>query len=318
MRTLSITLSLLVTALVAAPTALAAKPRVTTEPAANITPVGATLNGTVDPRGAATSAFFQYGTTKNYGNRTGDQNAGLNPGAIPISADVSKLKSATTYHFRMVAENKDGRVNGPDRTFKTAAPTTIPVFTPNPVKYGDPVLVTGVIVGSNAAGAEVSLFGRAFPFTDPFTQFGNTVVADANGNYLFALTSVLSTAQFQVRGKTAPPFTSEIQTLNVASRLGLKAPSTVRKGSKVRFHGIVAPAQDGIVLEIQKLQRDGTFKRFASTNLTHRDDGRSNYSVRKRVYRRGVFRAYVFSAGGAYQPGSSGLKSIRVLKRKHR
>ena len=318
MRTLTITVTLLISALVAAPTALAAKPKVTTEPAANITPVGATLNGTVDPRGVATSAFFQYGTTKNYGNRTGDQSAGVNPGAIPLSADVSKLKSATTYPYRMVAENKDGRTNGPDRTFKTAAPTTTPVFTPNPVKYGDPVSVSGVIVGSGANGAEVSLFQRAFPFTDPFTQAGSTVVADSQGNYLFVLSSALSTAQYQVRGKTNPPFTSEIQTLQVASRLGIKAPSKVRKGNKVRFHGIVAPAQDGIVVEIQKLQRDGTFKRFASTTLTHRDDGRSNYSVRKRLYRRGVFRAVVNSAGGAYQPGASGVKSIRVLTRKHR
>jgi hypothetical protein len=317
MRTPTITLTLLISALVAAPTALAAKPKVTTEPAANITPVGATLNGTVDPRGAATSAFFQYGTTKSYGSRTGDQNAGLNPGAVPISADVTKLKSATTYHYRIVAENKDGRTNGPDRSFKTSAPTTTPVFTPNPVRYGDPVSVSGVIVGSNAAGAQVSLFGRAFPFTDPFTQFGNTVVADANGNYLFILSSVLSTAQFEVRGSTNPAFTSSIQTLNVASKLGLKAPGKVRKGNRARFHGIVAPAQDGIVVEIQKLQHDGTFARFALTTLTHRDDGRSNYSVRKRLLRRGVFRAVVNSAGGAYQPGTSGLRSISVVK-KHR
>ena len=316
MRTLTITLALLISALVAAPGALAAKPKVTTEPAANITPVGATLNGTVDPRGVATSAFFQYGTTKSYGNRTGDQSAGVNPGAIPLSADIAKLKSATTYHYRMVAENKDGRTNGPDRTFKTAAPTTTPVFTPNPVKYGDPFTVSGVIVGSGAAGAEVSLFTRAFPFTDPFTQFGSTVVADANGAYLFVATNALITAQYQVRGQTNPPFASEIQTLNVASRLGIKAPSKVRKGRKVRFHGIVAPAQDGIGLEIQKLQKDHvTFKRFAFTSLKHRDDGRSGYSVRKRLFRRGVFRAVVLSAGGAFQSGTSGLKSIRVVKR---
>jgi hypothetical protein len=316
MRTPAITLSLLVSALVAAPAALAAKPRVTTEPAANITPVGATLNGTVDPRGAATSAFFQYGTTKSYSSRTGDQNAGLNPGAVPISADVGKLKSATTYHYRIVAENKDGRVNGPDRTFKTSSPTTTPVFTPNPVKYGDPFVVSGVIVGSNAGGAEVSLFSRAFPFTADFTQFGSTVVADSQGNYLFAGTNALITTQFQVRGNTKPAFASEIQTLNVASRLGIKAASKVRKGHKVRFHGIVAPAQDGIPVEIQKLQRDGTFKRFALAVLAHRDDGRSSYSVSKRLYKRGVFRAVVDSSGGAYQPGSSGLKSIRVLPRK--
>jgi hypothetical protein len=225
---------------------------------------------------------------------------------------VTGLKSDTTYHFRAVGDNKDGKVNGADKTFKTAAPTTTPVFTPNPVPYGDPVLVSGTIVGTGAAGAEVSLFGRAFPFTDPFTQFGNPVIADSGGNYLFTLLSALSTAQFEVRGKTDPPFTSSIQTLEVASKISLHVRNSVKKGRKVRFHGLVAPGQDGIVVEIQKLRRDGSFGVFARTTLRHRSDGRSGYSVSPRLRRRGVFQAVVQSAGGTVVPGVSHAHSIRV------
>jgi hypothetical protein len=321
MPTPRLTFSLLVTVLglaLGATPALAAKPTATTDPATDITPVGANLHGTVDPRGVASSAFFQYGTTKSYGKRTPDQSAGVSPGAIPLSAGVTGLKSSTTYHYRIVAENKDGRVNGKDATFKTGAPTTTPVFTPNPVPYGNPVTVTGQIVGSGANGAEVTLFGRAFPFTDPFTQFGNTVVADANGNYLFVLSSALSTAQFEVRAKTNPPFTSSIQTLQVASKISLAVGNKVRKGHKLRFHGIVAPGQDGIVVQILKRKRDGTFGVFTSTTLKHRTDGRSSYSVRKKLYRRGIFRAVVQSAGGAVIPGTSPRDhSVRVLRRHH-
>src|SRR3954452_12680953 len=321
MRTPRLTLSLLVTALglsVGATPALAAKATATTDPATDITPVGASLHGTVDPRGVASSAFFQYGTTKNYGNRTPDQSAGVSPGAIQLSAGVTGLKSSTTYHFRIVAQNADGRVNGKDVTFTTGAPTTTPVFTPNPVPYGDPVTVSGQIVGSGSNGAEVTLFGRAFPFTAPFTQFGNTVVADANGNYLFVLTSALSTAQFEVRAKTNPPFTSSEQTLQVSSKISLAVADKVRKGHKVRFHGIVAPGQDGIVVEIQKRQRDGSFRVFKRTTLKHRKDGRSSYSVRKKLYRRGIFRAVVQSAGGSVIPGTSPRDhSIRVLRHHH-
>jgi hypothetical protein len=318
MRTPRLKLSLLVCALglsLGATPALAAKPLATTDPATDITPIGANLHGSVDPRGVATSAYFQYGTTNKYGKRTPAQSAGLNPGAIPLTAGVTGLKSDTTYHFRIVAESKDGKTNGKDVTFKTAAPTTTPVFTPNPVPYGDPVSVSGQIVGSGAKGAEVTLFGRAFPFTDPFTQFGNTVVADDNGNYLFILSSALSTAQFEVRAGTDPAFTSSIQTLQVSSKIGLSVRNKVRKGRKLRFHGLVAPAQDHTVVEIQKRKRDGTFGVFARTTLRHRADGRSSYSVRKKLRRRGIFRAVVQSAGGVVIPGTSREHSIRVTRR---
>jgi hypothetical protein len=295
--------------------ATAAAPKSVTQPATAITPVGATLNGTVDPRGQATSASFQYGLTKSYGKNTPLQSAGLTPGPVPISANVSGLKSSTKYHFRIVGESKDGKTFGADKTFKTAAPTTTPVFTPNPVLYGDPVAVSGQIVGTGAAGADVSLFGRVFPFTDPLTQFGNTVVADAQGNYLFILSSALSTAQFEVRGKTNPPFKSTTQTLQVASKISLHVRSRVRKGRKVLFSGTVQPAQDGIVVEIQKRRRDGTFARFARTTLRHRSGNSSGYSVRKRLRRTGTFQAVVQSAGGVVVAGTSGAHSVRVRRR---
>jgi hypothetical protein len=318
MRTPRLTLSLLVTALglsVGAAPALAAKPRASTDGIRDVTPVGVTLLGSADPRGVATSTFFQYGTTNKYGNRTPNQSAGVNPGFIPVTASVGGLKSDTLYHFRAVAVNADGRTNGKDVTFRTAEPTTTVTFTPNPVPYGEPVFVSGQIIGSGASGAEVSLFGRAFPFTDPLTQFGNAVVADASGSYLFTLSSALSTAQFEVRAKTDPPFTSAIQTLQVASKIGLSVADKVRRGRKIRFHGLVAPGQDGTVVEIQKRRRSGSYRVFARTTLKHRSDGRSGYSVRKKLYRRGIFRAVVKSAGGAVVPAASRNHSVRVTRR---
>jgi hypothetical protein len=318
MRTPRLILSLLVLALslvVGTASALAAKPVVTTDPATDITPVGAALHGTADPRGVASSAFFQYGTTKSYGKKTPVQSAGVAPGAVPLSAGITGLKSSTTYHFRIVAENKDGKVNGPDRAFKTAAPTTTPVFTPNPVPYGDPVFVSGNIVGSGSNGAQVTLLGRPFPFTDPFTQAGNTVVADAAGNYLFVLASALSTSQYEVQAKTNPAFTSSVETLQVASRISLSVKNKVKKGHKVRFHGKVTPAQDGIIVEIRKRQLNGSFTLFARTNLRHASGNTSTYSVRKKLRRRGIFIAVVQSAGGTVVPGASpSAHSIRVVR----
>src|SRR3954465_1807253 len=187
-----------------ATTASAAAPLAFTDPATDISPVGATLHGRVDPNGQATAAWFQYGTTKSYGSRTASQSAGLTPGQVPIAQGIGGLKSNTTYHFRMVAESKDGRKNGPDKSFKTSKPTSPPAFTPNPVPFGKPVAVSGQIVGTGASGAQVSLFGHAFPYTGPFTQYGNTVVADKGGNYSFALVTATGNSIWQVRAKTNP------------------------------------------------------------------------------------------------------------------
>ena len=297
-------LGVLALAASAAP-ATAAPPIAITDPAAGPTPVGATLHGRVDPRGAATGAWFQYGTTKKYGKRTPAQNAGINPGLISIAANITGLQSNKTYHFRTVAESKDGKRFGADRTFKTLKPTTTPGFSPNPVPYGSPVTITGKIVGTGAAGAEVSLFGRVFPYTSPFTQFGNTVIADQQGDYLFVLSSALSTAQFQVRGKTNPPFTSAIQTLFVSSRISLHTPTSVRRGRRVHFWGRVQPAQDGIVVEIQRRRPNGTFSVFTRTTLKDRPGNFSGYSTRKRLNHSSTFRAVVKSAGGVVVEGAT-------------
>jgi hypothetical protein len=301
--------------LVGAPTALAAPPVAVTTAATNITPIGALLNGTVDPKGQETSAYFQYGATTKYTKKTTPGSVGAGVGPVPIYFGINGLKSNTTYHFRVVGTSKGGTHFGKDRTLKTASPTSTPVFTPNPVTWGETAFVSGQIIGSDVSAAQVSLFGRAFPFTDPLKQIGNTVLADSQGNYLFVLPAVLTTSQFEVQGKTSPAFTSSIQTLQVASKVTLGVAGKVRKGRAVRFHGVVQPPQDGTVVVIQKLRRNGTFANFATTTLTHRNDGFSGYSVRKRLGGTHTFRAVVESAGGAVVPGVSPTRTVRVTRR---
>ena len=301
--------------MLSATTASAAAPLAFTDPATDISPVGATLHGRVDPNGQATAAWFQYGTTKSYGKRTPATSAGLAPGQIQVAWGVGGLKSNTTYHFRMVAESKDGRKNGGDRTFKTSKPTTTPVFTPNPVTWGKPVAVSGQIVGTGSNGAQVSLFGHPFPYTAPFTQFGNTVIADKNGNYLFVLTNALSNSIFEVRAKTSPAFTSAAQQLHVASAISLHTPTRVKPRGRVHFWGLVQPAQDGVVVEIQRLGKNGSWTRFTRTTLRPRSAGGSRYTTRKRLFHSHTFRAVVHSTGGVVDEGiTQNAHFIRVKR----
>ena len=107
---------LLATVLAVAATATTAPAAVAvtavTGPATNIGTTAATLTGTVDPEGAATSYHFEYGTTTAYGLTTPPQTA-TEP--IDVQAALGVLTSNTEYHYRLVAR----AATGADRTFRT-------------------------------------------------------------------------------------------------------------------------------------------------------------------------------------------------------
>jgi hypothetical protein len=313
MRRFAVALLLSFAAL-ATPAFAVTKPAATTAPASNIGPLGAQLNGTVTANGHATTVRFQYGTTTRYGKTTPAQSIGQGTSPVPVAASVSGLKSGTRYHFRVVATSSAGTTRGGDKTFKTAAPSTALAFTPNPPTFSLPFTISGQLVGTGAAHATVTLFGRAFPFTAPFTQVGNAVVSAADGTFAFTFTSATITTQFEVKATTNPPSTSPIATMNVASLISFHLPAHARKGRLVRVAGSVLPAQDGLLVEIQKQTRTGTFVNVAHTTLRHSSATRSVYSRRLRVKRSGTYRALVQSAGGAVSPGTSNAVSIRVTR----
>ncbi len=101
-------------------------PAVTTGSATNIDAAGATLNGSVNPEGLATTYEFQYGTTTTYTSSTASASAGSSSSDVLVSAPISGLKPNTTYHYRLVATNASGTTDGADATFTTkAAPTVV-------------------------------------------------------------------------------------------------------------------------------------------------------------------------------------------------
>jgi hypothetical protein len=77
------------------------------------------LSGTVDPRGAATSWHFEYGTSTAYGQSTAPQALAPGNGARPVSVQLNGLAPGTAYHFRLVASNSSGAAAGADQTFAT-------------------------------------------------------------------------------------------------------------------------------------------------------------------------------------------------------
>ena len=106
-------------------------PVVTTNPATKVAAFSATLNGSVNPRGATTMVSFQYGLTTSYGSTTPMQTQNGNT-VRPVSANITGLLANRTYHFRIVAHNNGGTSFGADRTFNTLTATGPPVVTTNP------------------------------------------------------------------------------------------------------------------------------------------------------------------------------------------
>ena len=100
-------------------------PAATTGAAQSLTTTGATVTGSVNPNGQATTYHFDYGTSTAYGSSTATANLPAGTTAAAVSAVLSGLTPGTTYHYRVVAGNGSGTTTGTDATFTTAtAPAT--------------------------------------------------------------------------------------------------------------------------------------------------------------------------------------------------
>lgn len=96
-----------------------------TLPAIGLGETTATLNGVANPGGANASAWFEWGTTTNYGNATPPQARGSGTSDSNFSQFLAGLSGSTTYHFRAVVSNTFGVVFGANQSFTTPAQTTI-------------------------------------------------------------------------------------------------------------------------------------------------------------------------------------------------
>jgi phosphodiesterase/alkaline phosphatase D-like protein len=100
-------------------------PELGTTAAADVTPAAAILTATVNPGFGATVVVFEYGPGVGYGSRTLPTEPTPADGSEhSLSTEVNGLAPGTTYHFRAVAINFNGSIQGPDQTFTTPdAPT---------------------------------------------------------------------------------------------------------------------------------------------------------------------------------------------------
>lgn len=103
------------------------KPVVETRPALNVGPTSATLCGSVNPKGLATTYSFVSGETSKgapaYFPKTSERQAGSSSAALNVTAQIDGLQPNTRYEFRIQAKNSAGTDVGQSLSFKTGAAT---------------------------------------------------------------------------------------------------------------------------------------------------------------------------------------------------
>jgi len=143
-----------------------------------------TLDGTVNPNGLATTAYFEYGLDTTYGTQSQSSALGSGSAALPVTEQISGLAPNTTYHVRLTATNASGITHSEDETFTTA-------------DEGVPTVVTGV--PSSATQETAVLTGTVNPNgldTTAWFQYGlsasytgTTAAQDAGSGDLAVSTS---------------------------------------------------------------------------------------------------------------------------------
>jgi hypothetical protein len=134
-------------------------PIVSAPSATQVTTNAALFSANVNPQGAPTTCYFQYGITTNYGFFSATNAIGSGNNIVAVAASITGLAPGTLYHCRVIAFNTVGTTLGEDSTFTTsfgdASIITLSPFsgagaTPNPfrVQVSAPVGSTYVILAS--------------------------------------------------------------------------------------------------------------------------------------------------------------------------
>ena len=94
-------------------------PLATTLKIADLSTTNVKLSGLVSANDLSTTVSFEYGTNTSYGSSLDVAGGPITKNDDTLSAILTGLTSATTYHYRVKAVNDLGSVYGADSTFKT-------------------------------------------------------------------------------------------------------------------------------------------------------------------------------------------------------
>jgi hypothetical protein len=292
-------------------------PTVSSQHRSNVTPTSATLSASLNPRGGATTYYFQYGTSTRYGSRTPTPSAALAGGttASTVSAGLTGLRPYTRYYWRLVATNAAGTTRGPGKSFTTArAPTAVSLgLSRKKVSWGRGLSLGGRVSGPGSVALTVALEQQRFPFDVGFKEVG-TARTSRDGGYLFTIDNLWGATRYRVSTRTQTIISSPVVTARAAVRAGISARSLSRK--RARIEGSIVPAVHATV-SLQRRLASG-WRQVRTAVVAPSDDARTRYRFKvwraRKATRR--YRVVALPERGAYVRGTS--RSVLVSRRARR
>lgn len=153
-----------------------AAPSINSVSSSGVTDSGASLAAAVTPNGAATTVYFQYGTSTNYGTTTTGQAIGSGNSPVSVSNNITGLNAGTIYNYRAYASNSVGTTYGANKTFTTAAPLPQVVTTPASFVTTNSASINGDV---NPNGLDTSVY---FEWSDRSDVITNATATESAGN----------------------------------------------------------------------------------------------------------------------------------------
>ena len=259
----------------------------------------ATLTGSVVPSGHSTTWYFQYGTTTGYSGKTATQSAGSGLSTRSVSAALSNLAAATTYHYRLVAKSSAGTVVGADTTFATAVPASTITASATSVVFRHAAMITG-FVSTRRSNERVDVYAQKL--TSGSFTLAATVLTGANGSWGLAVKPSIRTVYKAVwNGSTSATVT-----------VGVRPVITLRRLTKGRFATLVLAGRPftGRSVQLQRRRADGSWRTISRLRLSKHSRAVFHPTLpRGRSTLRVAFS--VNQAGAGYLGGFSPLLSVR-------
>ena len=267
----------------------AGPPAAVTGPASSLTPSSARLNGNVTANGLATTWYFEYGTSAGYAAKTSTRNAGKGTRPVNVAFALTRLRTGTTYHYRLVAKNAEGTIRGADLTFTTTGVTL--AAQAQKVVYGRAVMLSG-FVPTRRVGESVTLFAEEFRGGSP-RSIATVVTGDGGVWRYLARPTIRTSYTANWNGATSR-----------ATVIGVRPKVRFRRTGRARFVTRVVAARSfrGRLVKFQRRTSAGRWVTVKRLRLNRR----SAASFRTRL-RRGTFRIVmsVNQAGPGYLAGVS-------------
>ena len=302
----------------------------------------ASLNGVLLANGVSAAVFFEYGPNgfppptgaKAYGSKTKPLTiAPTNPAkTVKVGQQVTGLLPG--YHYRMCAiytppgaTTPAAPVCGKDKAFSGGKLTALKFQVPKGREerlsaiYGGAFELVGTLTGKNNASHGLTLQATPFPYTDPFTTLGGTVLTSRTGSFVFKVARMTADTQFRIGTVDPRPVYSPVLTVHVSPRITLHVRSAGKTGL-YRLYGTVSPARPGATLTIQQLtpqkassKREGPAAHgVGRTMLKRATKTLSRFSVIVSLSGTFHYRAFVQLPKGAIESGHSANVLIKAPK----